>query len=44
METRERNDSSNRNLMTYSSGQCLKAAKDKENFGMCPGPDSAADK
>jgi hypothetical protein len=40
METQERNDSDNRNLMTYTSGQCLKALRDKENFGTCASPDS----
>ena len=40
MEQQERNDSSNRNLMTYTSGQCLNAMKDREYFGMCPQPES----
>jgi hypothetical protein len=44
METQERNESRNRNLMTYSSGQCLKVIKDRENFGICPPPDSVEDK
>ena len=40
MESQERNDSSNRNLMTYTSGQCLKAIRDQENFAPCPPPDT----
>jgi hypothetical protein len=44
METQERNDSSNRNLMTYTSGQCLKAIRDKANFGICLPPDSVENK
>jgi hypothetical protein len=41
MEQQERNASSNRNLMTYTSGQCLNAMKDREYFGMCPSSESA---
>jgi hypothetical protein len=44
MEIQERNESSNRNLMTYTSGQCLKAIRDKENFPACPAPDSVENK
>jgi hypothetical protein len=36
METGERNASKNRGLMTYTSGQCLKALKDREFFVSCP--------
>jgi len=43
MEQDERNVSSNRNLMTYTSGQCLKAMKDRAYFSMCPPPDSVGD-
>jgi hypothetical protein len=39
MEQQERDASSNPNLMTYTSGQCLNAMKDKEYFGICPSPD-----
>ncbi len=42
METQERDGSRNRNLMTYTSGQCLKAIKDKENFASCP-PSNSVD-
>jgi hypothetical protein len=41
MEQQERNASSNRNLMTYTSGQCLNAMKDREYFSMCMQPESA---
>jgi hypothetical protein len=44
METQERNDSSNRNLMTYTSGQCLKAIRDKVNFAICQRPNSDENK
>jgi hypothetical protein len=37
METEERNASKNRGLMTYTSGQCLKALKEREFFSSCPG-------
>ena len=40
MEQQERHASSNPNLMTYTSGQCLNAMKDKEYFGICPGPEN----
>jgi len=36
MEQQERSASSNPNLMTYTSGQCLNAIKDREYFGRCP--------
>jgi hypothetical protein len=36
METEERNASKNRGLMTYTSGQCLKAMKAREFFAKCP--------
>jgi hypothetical protein len=35
MERQERETSNNRNLMTYTSGQCLKADRDKEFFASC---------
>ena len=35
MEQEERNTSSNRNLMTYTSGQCLKALQDNDFFTAC---------
>jgi hypothetical protein len=35
METGERNASKNHGLMTYTSGQCLKAMKDREFFTTC---------
>ena len=35
MERQERESSSNRNLMTYTSGQCLKAENDQEFFASC---------
>jgi hypothetical protein len=35
METGERDASKNRGLMTYTSGQCLKAMKDREFFISC---------
>lgn len=38
MELQERNESSNRNLMTYTSGQCLNAMKDREYFSVCTPP------
>jgi hypothetical protein len=44
METQERNDSSNRNLMTYTSGQCLKAIRDTQNFAACPPPGTVENK
>jgi hypothetical protein len=40
MEQQERNDSSNRNLMTYTSGQCMNAMKDREYFGICQPPEN----
>jgi hypothetical protein len=43
METKERNDSSNRNLMTYTSGQCLNARKDVEYFVKCTRPERAGE-
>ena len=36
METGERDASKNRGLMTYTSGQCLKAMKQPEFFTSCP--------
>jgi hypothetical protein len=36
METGERNASKNRGLMTYTSGQCLKAMKERYFFACCP--------
>ena len=36
METEERNASKNRGLMTYTSGQCLKALKESDFFARCP--------
>jgi hypothetical protein len=36
METEERNASKNRGLMTYTSGQCLKALKAPDFFTCCP--------
>ncbi len=36
MEQQERSASSNPNLMTYTSGQCLNAIKDREYFARCP--------
>ena len=36
METGERNASNNRGLMTYTSGQCLKALKERGFFASCP--------
>jgi len=36
METEERDASKNRGLMTYTSGQCLKAMKAREFFASCP--------
>ena len=35
MEDDERNSAKNRNLMTYTSGQCLSAMKDREYFSQC---------
>jgi hypothetical protein len=35
MEQQERSDSDNPNLMTYTSGQCLNAMKDREYFTPC---------
>lgn len=35
METEERNTSKNRSLMSYTSGQCLKAMKDRDFFTTC---------
>jgi hypothetical protein len=35
MEREEREASSNPNLMTYTSGQCLKADRDREFFASC---------
>jgi len=35
MEREERDSSGNRNLMTYTSGQCLKARSDEEFFTAC---------
>jgi len=40
MEQQERNDSSNRNLMTYTSGQCMNAMQDRDYFGICPPPEN----
>ena len=40
MEAEERDASKNRNLMSYTSGQCLKALRDDEFFLACrPGED-----
>ena len=36
METGERDASKNRGLMTYTSGQCLKALKETGFFASCP--------
>jgi hypothetical protein len=36
MESEERNASKNRGLMTYTSGQCLKAMKAPDFFASCP--------
>jgi hypothetical protein len=36
METGERDASKNRGLMTYTSGQCLKALKETGFFAICP--------
>jgi hypothetical protein len=36
MENGERDASKNRGLMTYTSGQCLKALKEREFFAICP--------
>jgi hypothetical protein len=36
METEERDASKNRGLMTYTSGQCLRAMKAREFFASCP--------
>ena len=36
METGERDASKNRGLMTYTSGQCLKALKERGFFAICP--------
>jgi hypothetical protein len=41
MEQEERDTSSNPNLMTYTSGQCQNAMKDREYFGICPTPDNS---
>lgn len=41
MEDEERNKAENRNLMTFTSGQCLSAMKDREYFGICPDPDNS---
>jgi hypothetical protein len=35
METEERNASTNPGLMTYTSGQCLRALKEREFFANC---------
>jgi hypothetical protein len=35
MEDEERNKAANRNLMTFTSGQCLSAMKDREYFRQC---------
>jgi hypothetical protein len=35
MEQEERINSANQNLMTFTSGQCLKAKKDRELFTVC---------
>ena len=43
MEQQERNDSDNPNLMTYSSGQCLNAMKDREYFSACTLPEQAGE-
>jgi hypothetical protein len=36
METEERNASKNRGLMSYTSGQCLRALKERGFFASCP--------
>jgi hypothetical protein len=41
MEQQERRDSDNPNLMTYTSGQCLNAMKDREYFSPCTRPEQA---
>jgi len=38
MEQQERSDSDSPNLMTYTSGQCLNAMKDREYFTLCTHP------
>jgi hypothetical protein len=35
MEDEERSNAKNRNLMTFTSGQCLSAIKDREYFRQC---------
>jgi hypothetical protein len=40
MEDEERNNAANRSLMTFTSGQCLSAMKDREYFTICPDPDN----
>jgi hypothetical protein len=35
METAERDESDNRNLMTYSSGQCIDVTPDTDTFPLC---------
>lgn len=43
MEREERDASHNRNLMTYTSGQCLKVQDDRELFVACSRPESAVE-
>jgi hypothetical protein len=43
MEDEERNNAKNRNLMTFTSGQCLNAIKDREYFTQCDLNDNSGD-
>lgn len=43
MEDEERNSARNRNLMTFTSGQCLSALKDREYFKACDRYDASGD-
>ena len=43
MEQQERSDSDNPNLMTFTSGQCLNAMKDREYFSVCRPPEQAGE-
>jgi hypothetical protein len=42
MELEEREANRNRNLMTYTSGQCLKVQDDRELFVSCSKPEPSA--
>lgn len=44
MEREERDASDNKYLMTYTSGQCLKAIRDEEFFASCLKQESVTDK